>query len=293
LDEWRKKTSPHKTLAVKFFFLDPDVTSDPKMVLEGVPVTKRDIRAYRIKEFAELAGITVRALHHYDRLGLLKPRRTQAGYRMYSVPDLERLEQIVALKFLGIPLKQIKVLLDRNALELRDALRVQRRVLEEKRRLLESAISAIRDAEASIKPGQQPDTALLKKIIEVIEMQNNSDWAKKYYSEGALETLEQGKQKWSPELQERVTKEWTDLFRDVDAAIAREENPASQAAKALGIRWKKLVEGFTGGNPEVSSGLNKLYADQANWPESARQQMAPFSNPKVWEFIHKVTQCKL
>lgn len=249
-------------------------------------------QAYRVKEFAELAGITARALYHYDRLGLLKPQRTAAGYRMYSIHDVQRLEQIVALKFLGIPLKQIKTLLDRNALELSDALRMQRRVLEDKRRLLDGAINAIQNAEALIKPGQQPDSALLKKIIGVIEMQNNTDWAKKYYNDSALETIEQGKQRWSPELQERVTKEWTDLFRDVEGAIARGEDPASDAALALAARWKKLVEGFTGGDPEVMAGLNRLHADRANWPASAQQQMAPFSNPKAWEFIHKVSACK-
>lgn len=249
-------------------------------------------RAYRVREFAELAGITVRALHHYDRLGLLKPRRSAAAYRLYRSVDLERLEQIVALKFLGIPLKQIKALLDRNALDLPDALRMQRRVLEDKRRLLESAIRAIHDAEQSIRPGQRPDAVLLKKIIEVIEMQNNTDWAKKYYSEEALEKIEQGKQRWSPELQERVTKEWTDLFRDVEAAIARGEDPGGKHAQSLGTRWKKLVEGFTGGDPKVSTGLNRLYADRPNWPASAQQQMAPFSNPEVWNYIHKVIACK-
>jgi MerR family transcriptional regulator, thiopeptide resistance regulator len=45
-----------------------------------------------------LAGVSVRALHHYDRLGLLKPRRTEARYRLYCNRDLERLEQIVALR---------------------------------------------------------------------------------------------------------------------------------------------------------------------------------------------------
>ena len=55
-------------------------------------------RTYRIREFAQLAGVTVRALHHYDRLRLLKPRRTQTGYRAYDSKDLEILEQIVALK---------------------------------------------------------------------------------------------------------------------------------------------------------------------------------------------------
>ena len=62
---------------------------------------------YQIQEFAQLAGVTVRALHHYDPLGLLRPRRTPSRYRLYSDSDLERLEQIAALKFLGVSLKQI------------------------------------------------------------------------------------------------------------------------------------------------------------------------------------------
>jgi MerR family transcriptional regulator, thiopeptide resistance regulator len=267
------------------------------MVLKGIRVPRDNIpadreRGYRVKKFAELAGITVRALHHYDRLELLKPKRSASGYRVYGLCDLERLEQIVALKFLGIPLKQIKTLLDRNALDLPDALRMQRRVLEDKRRLLDSAINAIRDAETSLQPGRRPDAVMLKKIIEVIEMQNNADWAKKYYGHAALEKLEHGKQRWSPELQERVTKEWTELFRDVEAAIVRAADPASAEARALGARWKKLVEGFTGGDPEVSAGLNKVHADRANWPVIAQQQMAPFGNPKVWEFMHRVIACK-
>jgi len=97
----------------------------------------------------------------------LEPRRTEAGCRLYRVRDLERLEQIVALKFLGMPLKQIKTLLEREAPELSRALRMQRRVLEEKRRLLDSAISAIREAEAALESGRPPEAAVLKKIIEL------------------------------------------------------------------------------------------------------------------------------
>ena len=48
-------------------------------------------KTYRIQEFAELTGVTVKALHHYDRLGLLKPQRALSGYRLYVERDLERL----------------------------------------------------------------------------------------------------------------------------------------------------------------------------------------------------------
>src|SRR5262249_57262771 len=82
-------------------------------------------RFYKIHEFAELGAVTVKALRHYDRLGLLKPKRTTCGYRMYAERDLERLEQIIALKFLGVSLKQIKIMLDRPAAELSEPLQLQ------------------------------------------------------------------------------------------------------------------------------------------------------------------------
>src|ERR1039458_3560284 len=112
---------------------------------------------YRSRQFAELAGVTVRTLHHYDRLGLLKPRRTAAGFRVYQARDLERLEQIIALKFQGLPLRRIGLLLDREGLALPDALRMQRTVLEAKRRLLDRAIAAIQAAEISMRGRQRSE----------------------------------------------------------------------------------------------------------------------------------------
>lgn len=242
-------------------------------------------RMYRTQEFAELASVTVRALHHYDRLDLLKPRRTGAGYRLYSIRDLEKLEQIVALKFLGLSLKQIKALLEREALELPDALRMQRTVLEKRRGLLDRAIRAIREAESVVKPGQQTDAAVLKKIIEVIEMQDNTDWMLKYHSGEARRKVEARRQEWTPELQERVSKQWADLMAEVETALG--EDPASARVQALAGRWVGLVEEFTVGDPEIAAGVRRLYADQANWPAGFQQQAKPFMNPEVWTFMQK------
>src|SRR4051795_1469681 len=106
---------------------------------------------YQASEFAERAGVTVRTLHHYDRLGLLKPSgRTEAGYRLYGERDFGRLQQIVTLKFIGLPLRQIKDLLDGSDLDLAATLRLQRRLLLEKRLQLETAIQAIGEAERSL-----------------------------------------------------------------------------------------------------------------------------------------------
>ncbi len=232
----------------------------------------------------------MRALHYYDRLGLLRPRRTAAGYRLYGRRELERLEQIVALKFIGVPLKRIKSMLDRGTTGLPGALAGQRAVLEEKRRLLDRAIEAIRGAEQVLAAGRQPDTAILKHIIEVIEMQNEQDWSAKYYSPEARAKIEQRRQEWTPELQEETSKAWLELFREVEAAL--DEDPSSARAQALGVRWKQLVGGFTGGDPGVAAGLSAMYADRGNWPAHMQEMMAPFSNPKVWQFMGRVLDCR-
>jgi len=237
------------------------------------------------QQFAELAGVTVRTLHHYDRMGLLRARRTEAGYRVYRESDLERLEQIVALKFVGLPLKRIKTLLDRDNLELAEALPRQRLVLEAKRKLIDRAILAIQDAERTLATGQRPDAAILKKIIEVIEMPEKPMWAEKYYTEEARAKIAERAKDWDPKKNEEATRQWSELFKDVEASLG--EDPAGAKAQALAVRWKTLVEGFTGGDPEVSKGLSALWKDKQNWPEETKQQMAPFVNPKIWEFIQK------
>jgi len=98
-------------------------------------------QTYRPHQFAKRAGVTIRALHHYDRLGLLKPSgRTASGYRLYTDRYLVRLEQIVTLKFIGFPLSQIRELLNRKDLDVAAALRQQRQIIAEKRDHLDRAI---------------------------------------------------------------------------------------------------------------------------------------------------------
>ena len=121
--------------------------------------------SYRVRQFAELAGGTVKALRHYDGLGLLKPMRSGAGYRLYRASDLARLQQIVALKSVGLPLKHIRTMLDRDPLPLITTFRQQREVLEDRRRMLDRAIQALTEAEAAVASGTSSTTAILQEVI--------------------------------------------------------------------------------------------------------------------------------
>jgi hypothetical protein len=162
-----------------------------------------------------------------------------------------------------------------------------RRATEGPAGVLDLAIDAIREAEASIKP-QPPWNRGPEKIIEVLEMK--PDWTARYYSAEAKAKIEARRQTWTPALQARVEQQWMELFRDIEASLG--EDPAGQKAQSLAARWRALVEGFTGGDPEISAGLKKLHKDEANWPAEAEQQMKPFMNIAVREFISKAMACK-
>jgi MerR family transcriptional regulator, thiopeptide resistance regulator len=232
-------------------------------------------RHYKVHEFAQLAGVTVKALHHYDRLGLLRPARTDTGYRAYRQRDLETLEQIVALKFLGLPLKQIGVVL-RRAAQLPEALRFQRRALEEKRELLGRAIRAIRAAEESLDSGQPAEAAILKTIIEVIDMQDGVSVMKKYYSEEAWETYQRY-------YEEGPSPEWRQLYRDGEALLGTD--PGSEAAQALVPRWFELSRRAFTGDPEVLTDSPTAWMDRQHWPPVMKQRLAEFKVEEVTAFI--------
>lgn len=221
---------------------------------------------FQAREFAKLAGVTVRTLHHYDRLGLLKPSRyTEAGYRLYGERDFARLQQIVMLKFIGLSLKEIKELLNKRELDLQMTLRLQREVVEARRRHLDTVIQAIERAEQAIGASDEPDWETFKQIVEVINMQNDMEWMKKYYTEEQLaELAERG----TPEVLERGQRDWAQLIKEVEAAVAEGVDPQSEKAQELAARWSSLIEAFTGGNPGIRESLTKLYADQANWPST-------------------------
>src|SRR5919112_3422498 len=90
-------------------------------------------RYYRVGEVTTLTRVSVRTLHHYDRIGLLRPARHSAGgYRLYGEAELLRLQQILTLRYLGFPLKRIGDLLDRDDFNLVASLRVQRQALRDR-----------------------------------------------------------------------------------------------------------------------------------------------------------------
>jgi DNA-binding transcriptional MerR regulator len=106
---------------------------------------------YTVGKVARLAHVSVRALRHYDELGLLRPsRRTEAGYRLYTSEDLERLQQVLFYKELGFSLEEIRDLMADPAFDRREALAGQRRQIVARTLRLEAMLALIDRTLASL-----------------------------------------------------------------------------------------------------------------------------------------------
>ena len=196
-------------------------------------------RGYQIHEFARLTGLTVRALQHYDHLGLLKPVRSRAGHRTYSDQDLQALVQILALKSVGVPLRQIAALRRSGGPGLARALHMQRAVLERRRPLLEKAITAIQNVELALEKGEEADPATLRSLIEAVGPQEDMPPT---LDENAAEAAAPA----APRTPDRVDlrRRWQELLDDV--AKVADSDPAGPDAQAIAGRWVELLQELAG-----------------------------------------------
>jgi hypothetical protein len=133
---------------------------------------------------------------------------------------------------------------------------------------------------------------LFRRIIQEVEMQNNNEWSKQYYSPEAQVAVEAGKARWTPGPQERVSQQWNDLYADVERAMAAGETPDGPVVQTLASRWKALVGEFTRGHRAVQQGLNTMWADQANWPAAQKQQFAAYMRPEIMGFMMEALKRK-
>ncbi len=164
----------------------------------------RPMSTFRIQEFAKLGGVTVRALHHYDRLKLLSPaHRSERGYRLYCHDDLGRLERILVLRYLGLSLREIAALLNapagHGAETLTLTLARQRAALRERRDGLDRVLRTIEHAQRRAQDPAEPEWLLY---------QESTDWRAKYYAPEAFEALRSQRASMTPKQKKDAGARW-------------------------------------------------------------------------------------
>jgi len=172
-----------------------------------------------VSRAARLAGVSVRTLHHYDEIGLLRPSaRNASGYRFYGQSDLQRLQQILFFKELGFPLEEIQRLLADPGFDLRAALQMQRQILREKSARMQQLLVAVDRALEALDRGQ---TMTKEEMFEVFgddpsrhEAEAEQRWGDtEAHRESRRRTAGYGKQDWA-----RMKEEADGIYKKLAAA---------------------------------------------------------------------------
>ena len=220
----------------------------------------------RISEVAKLTGITVRTLHYYDEIGLLKPSEiTEAGYRLYSREDLEILQQILFFRELDFPLSQIKEIMNNPNYDKEEALKNQKELLIQQRQRIEGLIKLIEkriegDNNMSFKEFDMNEIEENKKKYakEVKERWGTS----KAYEESEKKTSSYNKEKWGD-----INQETSEIFKGF--AELRNSDPGSEEVQELVRRWQKYItDNFYTCTNEILSGLGLMYVEDERFKEN-------------------------
>jgi DNA-binding transcriptional MerR regulator len=243
-----------------------------------------------IREVARRTGLTSRALRFYEARGLLKPLRTYSGRRLYGRGELERIQQILALKRAGLSLAQIGKLTARGNMDLGDIVDAQLKVIEERKAELDEARALLLSVKSRIDRGEPVDAATFCSLIrQGDKIMEAEDWKKvtdRYFSpEEQARWAERMKEAPPQDLdQAEYSRKWKDLGGRVEAAISK--GPDSAEAQALYDEWQALLAPFKAvATPEMMAGATKLYERMDEWHRDV--PAAPFT-PEAFKFIQEI-----
>lgn len=253
--------------------------------------------AYYIKELAKLAGISVRTLHYYDEIGLLKPSNiTESGYRLYEESDLIRLQQIMFFKEMDLPLKEIRHLMDNPKFDGKEALEAHRKYLTKKQQRLSRIIQSI-------------DRTLLEMEGE-LNMTNNER-----FKAFDMKEIENMKNKYRDEVREKYSKESvaecekrTDSYKELDwqriqnkgfaitegiASLMDQGYDSPDVQKLVADYRQFITDNFYNCTPEIFRGLGDLYVCDERFTmyyEKYRDGLAEFMKKAMHYYCDQLSE---
>lgn len=209
-----------------------------------------------VHEVSRLTGVSVRTLHHYDAIGLLKPARvTQAGYRLYDEAALRRLQSILMFRELQFPLKQIKAILDSPGFDRKEALRQQLEMLLLQRKRLDALISLARE---TIETGGE--TMDFSAFDRTEQERYAAEAKEKWGATGAYkESAEKAAQRAAAgQGEEAFAAEMMQLFAQMGKL--RGTPPDSDAAQKAVQKLQAFITGhYYTCTPQILAGLGRMY----------------------------------
>ncbi|MGY1837054.1 MerR family transcriptional regulator [Blastococcus sp. SYSU DS0510] len=217
-----------------------------------------------VGEVAAMAGVTVRTLHHYDQIGLLRPSgRTSAGYRQYAPADLDRLHQVLVYRELGFPLEEVAALLDDPSADPAEHLRRQHRLLRDRLERTQAMVAAVeKEMEArAMGIGLTPEERFEvfgEHDPEQYEAEVEERWGEtEAYAQTKRRTAAYSKEDWL-----QILAEGEDLEARFAAALQTGVPADSDRAMDLAEEHRQQISrNYYDCPPEMHAGLGRMYVE--------------------------------
>lgn len=223
----------------------------------------------KINEVAKLTGVTIRTLHYYDGIGLLKPSQiTEAGYRLYDENALSMLQQILFFKELDFPLNEIKEIMDNPEFDITEALQYHKELLIKKRERINKLIKLV---EKTLKG----ESNMSFKEFDMTEIENAKNkyskevkerWGKTdAYLESEKKTSSYNKDQW-----QKINEESNALLKAFADNI--DKAPDSKEVQELVKEWKDFITArFYKCTNEILQGLGQMYVGDERFKKNIDQ----------------------
>ncbi len=211
----------------------------------------------KVGELASRTGLSVRTLHHYDEIGLLRPsRRTPSGHRVYGLAEIRRLQQIASLRHLGLSLREVRECLERPEYSLARVLGLQ---IERIREEIARASRLVGLLESLRQKAVEGGTFTIEEVTGAIQ---GTLHLEKYYTSEQRAAIARRASEVGKERIHRAQEEWRGLFDAFARAMDRSLDPASAEVQALVERAEALITEFTGGDQGIRESLGRLYREE-------------------------------
>ena len=242
---------------------------------------------YTVGQVADLAGVTIRTLHHYGQIGLLEPAdRSPTGYRRYNDADLQRLQHILFYRELGFPLDEIAVILDDPGADSRAHLSRQHALLRNRIGRLEAMIAAVeKELEAhtmgiALTPEEKFEI-FGENYSEDYETEAEQRWGNtEAWKQSQQRTAKLSKEEWL-----EIKEAGDDLNRRMAAAMNTGTAPDSAAAMDLAEEHRAGIERFYSCSYEMHRGLADMYLADERFTRTY-EDVAPGLAQWVHDAIH-------
>jgi len=222
-------------------------------------------KLYLVREFADMAGVTVRTLQYYDRIGVLQPAdKTDKQHRLYERKDLLKLQQIITLKQLGFTLKEIKEMIQHPNYDLRSGLEAQKKAVDAQIKQLQHVSSALENALQALNSTNNWDWETVQFIIQGVTDKRYLDWVRKYYSDEQLATLAHQSQDMPIEEIQGAFKKWQAIAEGVRQN--QHLSPDDPILQSLAQKSYDLIQSFTQGDPDIHQAVDRMYSQPENIP---------------------------